>query len=65
TVRLSEDAWLTDGRNEITGPVLVYDIREQRVQAAGEPGGEERVRITINPSQAEESPPPKPEDGGP
>jgi lipopolysaccharide transport protein LptA len=59
-VRLSENAWLTDGRNEITGPVLVYDIRAERVQAAGEPGGDERVRITINPDQAppaQEKPP--------
>ena len=56
TVRLSQDAWLTDGRNEITGPVLVYNIREQRVQAAGEPGGDQRVRITINPNQARPDP---------
>jgi lipopolysaccharide transport protein LptA len=56
TVRLSQDAWLTDGRNEITGPVLVYNIREARVQAASEPGGEQRVRITINPNQDESAP---------
>jgi lipopolysaccharide transport protein LptA len=53
TVRLTEEAWLTDGRNEITGPVLVYDIHAQRVQAATEPGGKERVRITINPTTGE------------
>jgi lipopolysaccharide transport protein LptA len=52
-VRLSEDAWLTDGRNEITGPLLVYNIRAQRVQAATEPGGKQRVRITINPPATE------------
>ncbi|HKZ74413.1 MAG TPA: lipopolysaccharide transport periplasmic protein LptA [Steroidobacteraceae bacterium] len=51
TVRLSEDAWLTDGRNEITGPVLVYNIHQQRVQAASEPGGSERVRIKIKPGK--------------
>src|SRR5437868_13439506 len=34
TVRLSDDAWLTDGQNEISGPLLVYNIRAQRVQAA-------------------------------
>jgi lipopolysaccharide transport protein LptA len=56
TVRLSENAWLTDGRNEITGPVLVYNIHQQRVQAAGEPGRNERVRITINPNQDEREP---------
>jgi lipopolysaccharide transport protein LptA len=49
TVRLSEDAWLTDGQNEISGPLLVYNIREQRVQAATQPGTDQRVHITIAP----------------
>jgi lipopolysaccharide transport protein LptA len=49
TVRLSNDAWLTDGQNEISGPLLVYNIREQRVQAATEPGTGQRVHITIAP----------------
>ena len=49
TVRLSDDAWLTDGQNEISGPLLVYNIREQRVQAATEPGTGQRVHITIAP----------------
>lgn len=57
TVRLSEDAWLTDGRNEISGPLLVYSIREERVQAAGRDGGktgpQDRVRITIVPREGE------------
>ena len=34
TVRLTDDAWLSDGQNEISGPLLVYNIRAQRVQAA-------------------------------
>ena len=59
TVKLTEEAWLTDGRNEITGPLLIYNIRDQRVQAATEPGGKERVRITINPATTET---PKPDD---
>jgi lipopolysaccharide transport protein LptA len=53
TVKLTEEAWLTDGRNEITGPLLVYNIRAQRVQAATEPGDKQRVRITINPATTE------------
>lgn len=53
TVRLSDSAWLTDGRNEISGPLLVYNIREQRVQAATQAGEKERVRITILPRQDE------------
>lgn len=49
TVRLTGDAWLSDGQNEIQGNTLVYDIGRERVQAnpnEKDPGG---VRITINP----------------
>jgi len=52
TVRLADDAWLTDGQNEISGPLLVYNIREQRVQAAASPGTDQRVHITITPHVA-------------
>ena len=59
TVRLTGDAWLSDGQNEIRGETLVYDIGRERVQAnpnGKDPGG---VRITINPpKKAEASPPP-------
>ena len=48
TVRLTSDAWLSDGQNEISGPLLVYNIRAERVQADASPGGE-RVHITITP----------------
>lgn len=51
TVRLSDNAWLTDGRNEISGPVLIYNIKEERVQAASQAGASDRVRITILPKQ--------------
>lgn len=49
TVRLTGDAWLTDGNNEIRGNTLLYDIGRERVQAnpsERDPGG---VKITINP----------------
>ena len=55
TVRLTDDAWLTDGQSEISGPLLVYDIRAQRVQAATQPNSGERVRITIQPNAPPES----------
>ena len=55
TVRLSDNAYLTDGRNEISGPVLVYNIRQERVQAASEAGASDRVRITILPRQNKKS----------
>jgi lipopolysaccharide transport protein LptA len=49
TVRLTDDAWLSDGTNEITGRTLVYSMRDQRVRANPEDQGDERVHITINP----------------
>ena len=55
-VRLSDNAWLSDGRNEIEGPLLVYNIRQEHVEAAAQPGNDDRVHITIIPGQDERSP---------
>jgi len=55
TVRLRRDAYLTDGRNDISGETLVYSIRDQRVLANAEEQGDERVHITINPRAVEEA----------
>jgi len=69
TVRLTNQAWLTDGQNEISGPLLVYNIREQRVQAAAAPGTDQRVHITIaphgvpGPGKTEPAKPPPPDAG--
>jgi len=67
SVVLSDDAWLSDGQSEISGPQLVYNIRGQRVQAATTPESGERVHITIDP-HAVPSPggakPPPPAGGG-
>jgi lipopolysaccharide transport protein LptA len=60
TVRLSNDAWLSDGVNEISGPLLVYNIRAQRVQAATQPGSDQRIHITISPQSAPPTPAGKP-----
>jgi lipopolysaccharide transport protein LptA len=49
TVRLTNDAWLSDGQDEISGPLLVYNIRAQRIQAAAPPAGDQRVHIVITP----------------
>jgi lipopolysaccharide transport protein LptA len=51
TVRLSNDAWITDGRNDITGPVIVYSLREEHVEATTSPGTD-RVHVTIAPNDA-------------
>src|SRR5215469_12615239 len=37
TVRLTDEAWLSDGQNEISGPLLVYNIREQQIKAITPP----------------------------
>jgi lipopolysaccharide transport protein LptA len=55
-VRLSDNAWLSDGRNEIQGALLVYNIRQEHVEAAAEPGNEDRVHITIVPGQDDRNP---------
>jgi lipopolysaccharide transport protein LptA len=52
TIRLSNDAWLSDGHNQISGPELVYNIREQRVQAATQPGSDDKVHIVIDPNKS-------------
>ena len=53
-VQLLEDAYLTDGRNDIHGQKLVYSIGDQRVLAEASEQGQERVRITINPRSVED-----------
>jgi lipopolysaccharide transport protein LptA len=53
TVRLSNDAWITDGKNDdIRGPVIVYSLREEHVEATTSPGTESRVHVTIAPNEA-------------
>ncbi|GAC1452008.1 MAG: hypothetical protein PVS2B3_04620 [Steroidobacteraceae bacterium] len=48
TVRLTSDAWLSNGQNEISGPLLVYSMREQRVEAATAPGTGGHIHIVIS-----------------
>jgi lipopolysaccharide export system protein LptA len=61
TLRLTEDAWLSDGNNEISGQTLVYNMRDQRVLANPDEQGSQPVRITINPKKPDAKPEPKPE----
>ncbi|MEJ0037424.1 MAG: LptA/OstA family protein [Gammaproteobacteria bacterium] len=57
TVRLMEDAWLSDGGREIKTPQLVYDIRKAEIRNTdgGDSGskaasdGSQRMIITIDP----------------
>jgi lipopolysaccharide transport protein LptA len=50
TVRLSKDAWLSDGQGEMKGPLLVYNIRAQTIKAEQVPGDSGRIHITIDPN---------------
>ena len=59
TVKLIGDAWLSDGRNEIRGQQLTYDVRGQRVQSGTRPGQSDRVQITIRPRDAAGTPAPR------
>jgi len=59
SITLQGKASLTDGRNDIEGERLIYDLNLQRVRAGSSSGSEERVRIIIRPpAEASESPPP-------
>jgi lipopolysaccharide transport protein LptA len=51
TVRLTGEAWLSDGVNEMSGATLVYDLTGQRVVANPDDQGDQRVRLTIQPKK--------------
>ena len=48
-LRLAENAWLSEGANEISGNTLVYHIAEERIVADSDAEGRGRVEITISP----------------
>lgn len=51
TVLLTNDAWISDGRNEMSAPSISYSIREQKVLATSS-GASQGVHITITPQAA-------------
>ncbi len=54
TIQLTTEAFLSDGKNEISGSRIAYDLQREIVTAGGNPGGEVRMRIT---PQQKPSPP--------
>jgi len=48
-VRLSKNAWLSDGQTEIRGESLKYDVLAQSIVAEGSEQGSQRVHIIITP----------------
>lgn len=51
TVLLTNDAWISDGRNEMSAPSIAYSIRDQKVLATSS-GASQGVHITITPQAA-------------
>jgi lipopolysaccharide transport protein LptA len=52
TVKLSKDAYLTNGQYDIHGQSLRYSVRDQRVLADAPEQGTDRVHITITPPKS-------------
>lgn len=48
-IKFSEEATITEGGNQISSSVLVYNITEQRINADSNGGEDGRVRITYTP----------------
>jgi lipopolysaccharide transport protein LptA len=58
TVLLTNDAWISDGRNEMSAPSISYSIREQKVLATSS-GANQGVHITITPQTPAKATPPR------
>ena len=54
---MSEEAWVWDGHNELQAHELIYNIREQRVQATADSnGGQVHLKIDPNGGDAQKKP---------
>ena len=51
-VEFSEEAVITEGGNQISSSFLVYNIKEQRINAQSSADDDERVKITVIPDAA-------------
>ena len=69
-VTLTDNVWFSNGKDEFRGDVVIYNVRDERVQI--NPGGQGRVRGIIRPRQGtaatapaptQPQPPPQPESG--
>ena len=56
-IEFSEQATITEGGNQISSNYLVYNIKEQRINAQSGGDGDPRVRITYTPGQTEDAAP--------
>jgi len=51
-VEFSDEAIITEGGNQISSSFLVYNIKEQRINAQSSGNGDEKVKITVIPEAA-------------
>lgn len=60
-IKLTGEVWFSNGKDEFGGDVVIYDVRDERVQI--NPGGREpgRVRGTIRPRERDATSSPTPE----
>jgi lipopolysaccharide export system protein LptA len=63
-IEFSGDAEISEGGNRIASEILVYDIREQRINAVSSDDPEDRVKVTYTPpADADEKPDTNSSDG--
>lgn len=53
-IEFSDEAMITEGGNQIASNYLVYNIREQRINASSGGEGEPKVRITYTPGETDD-----------
>ena len=61
-IEFSDEATITEGGNQISSNVLVYNVAEQRISAEGSGEDDGRVRITYTPTNGTPEPEAAPED---
>ena len=62
-VEFSDNAVIVEGCNEISSNYLVYNIREQRINAQSSGDGDEKVKITYTPRDSDDAATCNPKDG--
>ena len=55
SIRLIDDAWLTDGKNEVSGSTISYDLAREYIVADSDATGQVRMKI-IPPEESRPSP---------
>lgn len=63
-IEFSGGATITEGGNQISSDSLVYNIREQRINAASTGNGDDRVTVTYTPPPSGDTATPLPEAAG-